>query len=69
MVTLAAWGPCVMTESMPDSNGAYPGVECSTLTVPLDYARPDGPSFRVPVIRIPSKARNPKLLLTNPGAP
>ncbi len=30
---------------------------------------PDGPSFRVPVIRIPSKAQNPKLLLTNPGGP
>jgi len=68
-VNLAAWGPCPMTESMPDSNGAYPGVECSTLTVPFDYTRPDGPSFRVPVIRIPSKAQNPKLLLTNPGGP
>jgi hypothetical protein len=42
-VNLAAWGPCIMTESMPDSNGAYPGVECSTLTGPFDYTRPDGP--------------------------
>ena len=46
LVNLAAWGPCIMTESMPDSNGVYPGVECSTLTVPFDYAQPDGPSFR-----------------------
>ena len=69
VVSLSAWGPCVMTESMPDSNGAYPGVECLTLTVPFDYTRPDGPSFRIPVIRIPSKAQNPKLLLTNPGGP
>lgn len=68
-VSLSAWGPCVMTESMPDSNGAYPGVECSTLTVPFDYSKPSGPSFRVPVIRIPSKSKNPKLLLTNPGGP
>ena len=37
VVTLAAWGPCVMAELMPDSNGAYPGIECSTLTVPFDY--------------------------------
>lgn len=66
---LAAWGPCVMTESMPDSTGAYPGVECATLTVPFDYSHPDGPSFAVPVIRIPSKAAQPKLLITNPGGP
>ena len=58
-----------MTESMPDSNGTYPGVECSTLTVPFDYARPDGPAFKVPVVRIPSKADKPRLLLTNPGGP
>lgn len=57
-----------MTESMPDSNGAYPGVECSTLTVPFDY-RSESPTFSIPVIRIPSKASQPKLLLTNPGGP
>lgn len=68
-VGLSAWGPCIMTESMPDSNGSYPGVECSTLTVPFDYGRPDGPSFEVPVIRIPSKAATPRLLVTNPGGP
>jgi pimeloyl-ACP methyl ester carboxylesterase len=69
VVTLAAWGPCVMTESMPDSNGTYPGVECFTLTVSFDYSRPDDPTFRIPVIRMPSKAQEPKLLLTNPGGP
>lgn len=67
--TLSPWGPCVMTESMPDSNGAYPGVECSTLTVPFDYSKSGGPTFAIPVIRIPSKADKPKLLLTNPGGP
>lgn len=68
-VKLAPWGSCVMTESMPDSNGAYPGVECSTLTVPFDYALPDGPAFTIPVIRVPSKTDKPRLLVTNPGGP
>ncbi len=68
-ISLAAWGPCLGAESTPDSNGTHRSVECSTLTVPFDYSRPDGPSFRVPVIRIPSKALKPKLLLTNPGGP
>ena len=68
-ITMAPWGPCIMTESMPDSTGAYPGVDCSTLTVPFDYARPEGPSFTIPVVRIPSKADKPRLLLTNPGGP
>ncbi len=67
--TLAPWGPCIMTESMPDSNGAHPGVECSTLTVPFDYGQADGHTFTIPVIRIPSKAAKPRLLMTNPGGP
>ncbi|WP_328353565.1 alpha/beta hydrolase [Mycobacterium sp. NBC_00419] len=69
VVGLAPWGPCIMTESMPESDGSYPGVECSTLTVPFDYDKPQGPSFAVPVIRIPSKAAQPRLLVTNPGGP
>lgn len=56
-IELAVWVPC----------GS--GVECSTLTVPFDYTRPDDRRFTIPLIRIPSKADKPKLLLTNPGGP
>lgn len=67
-VALAAWGPCVATEPAAAA-GTEPNLECSTLTVPFDYARPDGPTFAVALIRITSKADKPRLLLTNPGGP
>lgn len=35
----------------------------------MDYAQPDGPTFTVPLIRIPSKSAKPQLLMTNPGGP
>ncbi|WSV52265.1 alpha/beta hydrolase [Streptomyces sp. NBC_01387] len=37
------WAPC----DDPD----HPGAECATLTVPIDWARPDGPTFGLAVAR------------------
>ncbi|MBV1941787.1 alpha/beta hydrolase [Streptomyces sp. BV286] len=37
------WTPC----DAPD----HPGAECATLTVPIDWARPDGPTFGLAVAR------------------
>ncbi|MFN8033212.1 MAG: alpha/beta hydrolase [Mycobacterium sp.] len=37
--------------------------------MPFDYGRSESPTFSIPVIRIPSKASQPRLLLTNPGGP
>jgi len=63
---LTAWTPCPLTES---SQTPLPQLECASITVPMDYAHPDGPTFALPLIRIPSKAANPRLLMTNPGGP
>lgn len=63
---LADWTPCPPTET---TEGAPPTLECSSIRVPMDYASPDGPTFTVPLVRIPSKAAQPRLLMTNPGGP
>lgn len=61
---LTAWGPCSVADAPPDA-----AVECATIAVPYDYNDPRGPTFTIPVSRIPSKATNPQLLLMNPGGP
>ena len=63
---LTAWTPCPLTESSPTP---LPELECAAITVPMDHANPDGPTFTVPLIRMPSKAAKPRLLMTNPGGP
>ncbi len=60
---LSAWGPC------PPGDAPADGVECATISVPYDYARPDGENFTLPVARIPSKSDKPQLLMMNPGGP
>lgn len=58
------WGPC-------PADVASPGLECSTLEVPLDYRHPDGQKIKIMVSRLAS--RNPSqrrgVLLTNDGGP
>ena len=45
--------------------------ECGTLSVPLDYAKPDGATIELSLVRY--KARDPErrigVLLANPGGP
>ena len=59
VAALAPWSTCATA----------PGLECSVLTVPVDYDHADGATFALPVIRVPSRAKDPKLMLTNPGGP
>jgi len=61
---LSAWGPCA---EPPPAPGAR--LECATIAVPYDYNIPDGPTFTIPLIRIPSAAEKPQLLMMNPGGP
>jgi pimeloyl-ACP methyl ester carboxylesterase len=53
------WQPC-------DS-----GFECAQLVVPFDYARPDGPRFTLPVVKLPAAdpAHRVGTLVINPGGP
>lgn len=47
------------------------GLECATLTVPLDHDRPDGPTTDLAVARRPARDRDARIgvLLVNPGGP
>ena len=51
-----AWAPC----------GA---LECATLTVALDSARPDGPRITLALGRVPASGTRIGVLVTNPGGP
>ncbi|MEU5404008.1 alpha/beta hydrolase [Streptomyces sp. NPDC005963] len=59
------WGACK------DASLAASGTRCARITVPLDYARPDGRTIEIAVSRItshdPTKRRG--ILQTNPGGP
>ena len=44
-------------------------VQCATLTVPLDYARPEGSMIDIPVTRRPASGDRIGVLLANPGGP
>ena len=43
--------------------------ECTTLTVPLDYAKPGGQDIRLAVIRLKASGKRLGSLLVNPGGP
>ncbi|MFD7627607.1 alpha/beta hydrolase [Streptomyces sp. NPDC059851] len=62
-----AFGPCPADEELPSP------VRCAALTVPLDYARPDGPRIRLTVSRVPATGRGgvarQGALVYNPGGP
>ncbi|MFD0265860.1 alpha/beta hydrolase [Streptomyces sp. NPDC127106] len=61
------FGPCPEAEELPSP------VRCAALTVPLDYARPDGPQIRLTVSRVPATGRGGAArqgaLVYNPGGP
>jgi pimeloyl-ACP methyl ester carboxylesterase len=58
------WGPC------PEGVTA-PGLECSTIEVPLDYREPDGRQIDIAISRLASNNTEKRrgVLLTNPGGP
>ena len=43
--------------------------ECARLTVPVDYARPDGPTLELSVLRIPARGDSVGSLVLDPGGP
>ncbi|WP_285479394.1 alpha/beta hydrolase [Amycolatopsis sp. NBRC 101858] len=62
--TSIAWGPC-------PADVAKPGLQCSTLEVPLDYRHPDGRKIEVALSRLASAkpAQRRGVLLVNQGGP
>lgn len=45
--------------------------ECAELTVPVDYADPDGETIEISVLRVPSSSRRERIgpIVVNPGGP
>ncbi|MFI6601359.1 alpha/beta hydrolase [Nonomuraea sp. NPDC050536] len=78
-----AWGPCGGSQTTVDQalgqvvrqdpEPASPGVECATISVPLDYRQPWGQSIKLALNRIKGKvsrdANHLGTLLVNPGGP
>ena len=65
------WGPCAPFAVTPDDQTAYadPALDCTAVTVPLDYARPDGETATIGVLRKRATGDRIGSLLTNPGGP
>lgn len=54
------WGDCA---------GRSPRVQCATVSVPMDYARPNGRSLELALLRVPGTGPQAKSLVVNPGGP
>ncbi|GAA4011892.1 alpha/beta hydrolase [Allokutzneria multivorans] len=63
--TALKWGDC------PKPGATAPGMQCTTLDVPLDYKDPKGRKIEIAVSRLASTnpAKRRGVLLTNPGGP
>jgi pimeloyl-ACP methyl ester carboxylesterase len=61
------WTECETEPS--DESRVPPGAECGMLSVPVDYAKPDGEVARIAVIRIPATGNKIGSLVVNPGGP
>jgi pimeloyl-ACP methyl ester carboxylesterase len=57
------WGTC------DDPNAVDEALQCATLTVPLDYAAPDGETIELALVRAPATGDRQGAILFNPGGP
>ncbi|ATL66848.1 alpha/beta hydrolase [Nocardia terpenica] len=61
------WGPC---DGYVDSSTRFPdGTECTRITVPIDYAKPDGGTAQIALSRVKATGQRIGSLLFNPGGP
>jgi pimeloyl-ACP methyl ester carboxylesterase len=61
------WGPCKAASS--DETRLPSGAECGMLSVPVDYAKPDGAVAQIALIRIKATGQKIGSLVINPGGP
>ena len=61
-----AWGGC---ERFLGDTTAIPTARCGTVSVPFDYAKPEGAQAQLAVIRVPATAEKIGVLVVNPGGP
>src|SRR4051812_48226765 len=60
------WGGC---ETFVGDTSAIPTAQCGTISVPVDYAKPQGAQAQLAVIRIPATGDRIGVLMVNPGGP
>lgn len=65
--TPVQWGPCQPSAS--DKTRLPAGAECGMLSVPVDYAKPDGDVARIAMIRFKATGQKIGSLVVNPGGP
>jgi len=65
------WEPCAPFAVTEEDRTAYadPVYDCARVTVPLDYADPDGETARIGLLRKRATGERIGSLLTNPGGP
>src|SRR4029079_9997374 len=61
------WAECKAAES--DSTRVPAGADCALLSVPVDYAKPDGDVARIAMIRFKATGAKIGSLVINPGGP
>ncbi|GAA4697960.1 alpha/beta hydrolase [Pseudonocardia yuanmonensis] len=66
-----AWGPCLpfADEAGEQELFGQPGLECARMTVPLDYAAPEGRTAEIAVLRAGGGQARLGSLVLNPGGP
>jgi pimeloyl-ACP methyl ester carboxylesterase len=60
------WGGC--SQFLTDTSDV-PTAQCTTVSVPVDYANPGGAQAKLAVIKVPAAGRRIGSLLVNPGGP
>ena len=61
-----AWGGC---DQWLDDTSRIPTAQCGTVSVPVDYAKPEGAQAQLAVIRVPATGDRIGALVVNPGGP
>jgi pimeloyl-ACP methyl ester carboxylesterase len=60
------WGSC---EQWLSDTSRIPTAQCGTVSVPVDYTKPEGAQAQLAVIRIPATGDRISALMVNPGGP
>ena len=60
------WGSC--SQFLTDTSDV-PTAQCTTVSVPVDYANPGGAQAKLAVIKVPATGRRIGSLFVNPGGP
>ncbi|MFM8600328.1 MAG: alpha/beta hydrolase [Mycobacterium sp.] len=64
-----AWTNCGVGGGGGEALPIPAGAQCGKIAVPVDYARPDGPTATLALIRFPATGERVGSLLINPGGP